>query len=289
MVDFHVHCDYSVDAEGSVDDYARAAIARGLAYICFTTHCDLDPARRSHDGKIRHKGRIVDVTSDWLESYIDEVSAARKAYAGRGLGIMCGLEIGFVPGIEDMIESVTDSHGFDFIIGGVHTLEGVDIVSAGECMDYFRTRTPVEVCKRYYHDLLEAVRSGVFDSIAHLDIYKRCGLDFYGEALNDAHLGFVEPVLDEIAARGTCLEINSGSLRKGLAWPYPSADLMGMAGQAGIAGVTVGSDCHRPGDVGSGLGECLRMALGAGYRNVEIFSRRSSRPVPIRKPYDEAS
>jgi histidinol phosphatase-like PHP family hydrolase len=43
VADYHCHCDYSVDAEGSVDEYCQAAIRRNLAEICFTTHFDANP------------------------------------------------------------------------------------------------------------------------------------------------------------------------------------------------------------------------------------------------------
>ena len=287
MVDFHVHCDFSIDAEGAIEAYARAALGKGLTHICFTTHCDLDPARRHHDGRVRYKGKIVDVTSGWLESYKDEVREAQDTYAGQGLSIMCGLEVGYVPGIEHMIESVLDSEGLDFVIGGVHTLEGIDIVSSRECNDYFSTRAPVQMCELYFHDVLEAVRCDLFDAIAHIDIYKRCGLDFYGEPLNQAHEGFIEPVLGEIAERGISLEINSGGLRKGLRWPYPSADLMALAREAGVRGITIGSDCHRPEDIGYGLGACLDHALQYGYGAVDVYRGRARSSIPIRKPDDE--
>ena len=65
MVDFHAHCEYSIDAEGTIDQYAQAALKAGLSHICFTTHCDLDPARLEHDGRVRLGGSIVDVNSGW--------------------------------------------------------------------------------------------------------------------------------------------------------------------------------------------------------------------------------
>jgi histidinol-phosphatase (PHP family) len=287
MMDFHVHCDYSIDGEGSVDEYARAALGKGLSRICFTTHCDLDPERRHHDGRVKLKGEIVDVTSPWLESYIEDVRAASRAYAGRGLKVLCGLEVGYVPGIEEMIRSATDPYEFDFLLGGVHTLSGIDIVSAREAPRYFKPRSPRQVCEEYYACLGDAVACGLFDCIAHIDIYKRCGLDFYGEALNEAHRGLVEPVLEEMAKADLSLEINSGALRKGLASPYPSPDILQAARSAGISAITPGSDCHLPEDVGYGLDACLEIARSAGFEKVVVFEGRRPTHIPIEEINDQ--
>jgi histidinol-phosphatase (PHP family) len=287
MVDFHVHCEYSADAGGTIEQYARTALKKGLKHICFTTHCDLDPERRHHDGRVRFKGEIVDVTSDWIASYVEEIREASFRYLDTGLRILCGLEMGYTPGIEHLIEPIIDSFPFDFILGGVHTLAGIDIVSAGESSEYFETRTPRQVCEEYYRDLGEAVTSDLFDCIAHIDIYKRCGLDFYGEPLSTAHRGLVEPVLAEIARRDLSLEINSGGLRKGLRWPYPSPDILKAAREAGVLHVTPGSDCHRPEDVGYGLDDCLAVVRNAGYDEIVVFEARAKMQVPIGQSSDK--
>jgi histidinol-phosphatase (PHP family) len=286
MVDLHVHCDYSIDAEGSVDEYARAALGSGLSHICFTTHCDLDPDRRHHDGRVKLNGEIVDVTSDWLQSYVDEVTAAQRAYAGDGLTILCGLEIGYVPGIERMIEDVIASQVFDFVLGGIHTLSGIDIVSPREAGEYFKSRTPRQVCEEYFDYVEQAIASGLFDCIAHIDIYKRCGLDFYGDSLNVAHRGLIEKSLSGIGQNGMSLEINSGGLRKGLVWPYPSPDILKAAKDAGVTHLTVGSDCHRPEDIGSGLDRCLELGAGAGLGDMVVYESR--RRLSIRSEETDA-
>jgi histidinol-phosphatase (PHP family) len=285
MIDFHVHCDYSVDASGPVAEYAERACTRGLAAVCFTTHCDLDPARRDHDGRVRVAGEIVDVTSDWIGAYVEEVREVSRDFAGKGLLVGCGLEIGYVAGIESLIEAVVRSHRFDYILGGIHTVEGVDIVSSTESPAYFARRTPRKVCEAYYRVMDEAIRSDLFDGIAHFDIYKRCGLDFYGEELNVAHRGLVEPLLEEMAAKSISLEINSGGLRKALRWPYPSPDILREAATAGVTFVTPGSDAHRPDDVGSDLGWCLEIAGRAGFDAVAVFEQRSRRVIPLEEAH----
>jgi len=281
MIDFHVHCDYSSDAKGSAEEYACWALRNGLTAMCFTTHCDLDPKRRHHDGKVRLKGEIVDVTTDWLGHYVKDVREVSARYAGHGLDVRLGLEIGYTPGIEHLISPVIDSFDFDFILGGVHTLEGADIVSSTESREYFAAHGPREMCELYYRDLGEAVATGLFDCIAHIDIYKRMGLAHYGEALDRAHEGLVEPVLAGIAGRGLSLEINSGGFRKGFRWPFPGPDILSLARQAGIEDITPGSDCHTPEEAGYKIAECLEVARQAGYDRIAVFAARKKSHILI--------
>jgi histidinol-phosphatase (PHP family) len=285
MIDYHVHCDYSVDAGGAAHEYVAHAAKNGVRRLCFTTHCDLEPGRRHHDGRVRLRGEIIDVTSDWLASYIGDVKEAAGRAAEDGIVVHCGLEIGFVPGIEKMIEDFIAPFDFDFILGGVHTLRGIDIVSTRESAEYFKGRTPRQVCEDYFHYVREAIAFGVFDSIAHLDIYKKCGLDFYGSDLNTAHAGLLEPVLDRIAGSGLALEVNSAPLRKGVASPYPSLDILTAAREAGVTGLTFGSDCHAPGDIASGIDRCIDLAGRAGYSDVIAFAGRK----PFVIPFEELS
>jgi histidinol-phosphatase (PHP family) len=280
-VDFHAHCEYSIDAQGTVSEYVERALGAGLSHVCFTTHCDLDPARLEQDGRVNLKGTVVDVNSAWLESYIEDVWHARASCAGRGLEVLCGLEIGYVVGIERMVERTTALHGFDFVLCGVHTLAGTDIVSAGESSTYFARRSPRQVCEDYFACLREAVACDLFDSVAHLDIYKRCGLAFYGDELLRAHAGLAEPVLEAMAKKGLCLEINSAGFRRGLRAPYPSVDLLRAARAAGVRDITLGSDCHRPEDVGQGVDLCARAAREAGFDRVTVFEARRRRSMAL--------
>ena len=57
LTDYHMHCDYSVDAIGSIRDYCEASLKRRLAEICFTTHYDLNPESDAIDCYILINGQ----------------------------------------------------------------------------------------------------------------------------------------------------------------------------------------------------------------------------------------
>jgi len=259
------------------------AIERGVSHICFTTHCDLDPQRRHHDGRIRLHGRIVDVTDRWLDHYVSDVRKAARRFDDAGITVLCGLEVGYVPGIEHLIEEFISSEDLDFVLGGIHTLEGIDIVSPREAPDYFSRRKLADLARVYFEYLDAAVESGLFDCIAHIDIYKRCGLAYYGEQIRVAHRGLVEPVLEKMVKQGTGLELNSGGLRKGLPTIYPEHEIVHIARTLGIARIAMGSDAHHPEDTALGLGICNKVALEAGFTDVHFWQERIPRELSLKK------
>ncbi len=91
LADYHMHCDYSVDAVGSIDDYCMAAISRGLAEICFTTHYDSDFEVDFGDNYINVKGERHRVSVEALQPYVDDVRAAHEKFYQSGLSVRLGL------------------------------------------------------------------------------------------------------------------------------------------------------------------------------------------------------
>ena len=85
--------------------------------------------------------------------------------------------------------------------------------------------------------------------------------------------------------RGLTLEINSGGLRRGLNWPYPSPDILKTALDAGLSDITTGSDAHRPDQVGYGIRACLDSARDVGYERTVVFERRVKQQIPIQQAY----
>ncbi len=99
LSDYHCHCDYSIDAVGTIDQFCEAALQRGLAELCFTTHWDTNPLTGSPDNVIRIGGERKPTVPDNLAPYVDDVLRAREKYyqsrslggAGGGIRMVSGL------------------------------------------------------------------------------------------------------------------------------------------------------------------------------------------------------
>jgi histidinol-phosphatase (PHP family) len=274
LLDYHLHPDYSIDAGGSMREYAQAALEKGLGEICFTTHLDLVPERMHLDGFVRICGKFLSVNDRWIPHYLREIEGLRKEYEEKGLVIKAGVEIDYHPKIVGEIRAIVEEYPFDYVLGAVHSLEGHSIAIPEDCRAFCRGRTAEEVCRQYFSLVIEAIQCGLFDTIAHLDLYKRFSYSIYGHAIEQAHLLVWEQVLSAFSSSNVGIEINTGNWRKGLSQPSPSSDqLIDLIG-AGVATVTVGSDAHLPHLVGKDITKAIEFARKAGCLQIHTYSKR---------------
>jgi histidinol-phosphatase (PHP family) len=249
--DSHMHTPLCKHAVGSSLEYAHEAIGAGLAGICFTEHIPFPGDADAHT-----RPRNAD-----LPEYLEIVDTARRLYAQR-LEVRVGLEADFLPGLEPHIAQLTARHDWDYIIGSVHQVGAYAYGVAPEpqhLLEYWRA---------YYDLVIQAAKSGLFDAIGHLDLPKR----WIAPPIN--HLEYALPALDAIAEARLALDFNTSGWRiPALNEAHPTNALLREARVRGIP-LALGSDAHRPADVGSNFGRALELAQNAGYGEVVSFSKR---------------
>lgn len=274
MIDYHIHPGFSIDAdEYSILDYCRRAAEIGLKEICFTPHYEFDPLRKEIDWWVRYNGRVMSIEEDWLPYYIEEVRRAGENFAPLGLKVRAGLEIGFDLGLEERIEGVVNAHPFDFVIGSVHCVDHVAISSERESAPYYAARELNRVAELYFATLRQAVLSGLFDVVGHLDIYRRHGFKYYGPAVLQAHRPYIGEIFKIMAEKNVGLEINTSSARHNQPEFYPNREILELAVAAGIKVFTVGSDAHRISELGRQVGEGLEILAQLGMRAATFTGR----------------
>ncbi|NIM99064.1 MAG: histidinol-phosphatase HisJ family protein [candidate division Zixibacteria bacterium] len=257
--DYHVHPNYSLDATGSIDQYCRRALELGLREICFTTHYDSDPFRKDIDPFMRIDGKIVPLSEESVKRYIEDVKRADEEYDPHGLSVKVGLEVDYAPHIEEQLRKDLADFDLDYRLGSVHCLDHIAITASGEAGSYFKKKSAQEMVSEYYEYLRLAVESGLFDVMAHLDIYKKYGLGFYGKKILSAHRGLVESVLERMAENHLGLEINAGVLRRGQKEFSPGSEILQLALSIGVRIVALGSDAHEVNHLGRGIKEAYRL------------------------------
>lgn len=274
MIDYHVHPDFSQDASGSIEDYCRRAVELGLDEMCFTTHYEPDPARRDM-AFVRVRGQEAALDSDWPERYLGQIEACRRKFPG--VVLRAGVEVGYEMGIEGIVSDFLERYRFDFVLGAVHCLDHVAITSGDE-LDEFKAAygrsTAESVLERYFQYIRAAAGSGLFDCLAHLDIYRKYIDALYGPEFREHAGRLVEPALADIARAGVGIEVNSSALRRGDREPYPAAAIIRQAKNAGVMTFTVGSDAHRPEQLGAGLDKVTRLLSDLGITPARFESRR---------------
>lgn len=250
LSDYHCHCDYSVDAVGTIDEYCQAAVKRGLAELCFTTHYDANPDSERKDYYIRINGEDKPSSPDNLAPYVDDVLTAADKYLAAGLSVKLGVEIGWFPGCEEMVLRLRERFNFHHVLCGIHEINNLCFCCKGwyeRCFAPYDARGLAEV---YFKHAVTAAKSGLFDAIAHLDYYRKYGEDHYGEVLKTAHEPFIGELFAALKESGTALEINTAALRKGLDSYFPRPSILNAARREGVMVRFLGSDAHKPHDVG---------------------------------------
>ncbi|MFW9834551.1 MAG: histidinol-phosphatase HisJ family protein [Candidatus Thorarchaeota archaeon] len=278
MFDYHIHPNYSIDAEGEVEEFCKAAVNQGLKEIAFTTHLDTD--RIAEDCYVNVKGKTVDITSGvWFEDYETTIRTAGDQYQEEGLQVLLGVEVDCFPGVLKALPERFFSTDFDFVIGSVHLLDHIAISANGRAEEAFRKYTMEELGEKYYSILLDSIDLDIFDVLAHIDLYRRYGVEFYGKGIHDLWKPHIQQLSKRMKSKNVGFEINTSSLRRGMQQPMPEERIVRALRNEGIDIVTVGSDAHTPADVGKGIEIAIEMIRKAGFDGPSIFRKRRSRVV----------
>lgn len=278
MIDYHIHTSHSIDAEGKLEDYCKKAIDLGLKEICFTNHCELDPAR--NDSFICFNGKRESFTHENLLRLQDEIHKQRDNNSKLGLNVKFGIEVGYYKGIESRLNELIDGVELDFLLGSVHCLDHICIDSSREYMDYFPKHSAHSMLTNYFQAIEDLVKSDMFHSVAHLDVYKKYGISYYAEEVHEVLESSLRKIYRMMAEKNIALEVNTAGLRR-IDQFYPAPSIIKYAREQGLSMITIGSDAHRVEDLGKGIKEGLKYAKSFGFNSVYSFDKKRSKGVKI--------
>lgn len=258
MIDYHIHPDYSIDAKGSIDEYCRAAIQKGLREIAFTTHVDTDPA--TNDCIISVRGKLVDVRSHvWIEDYENSIRMASEKYSEQGLIVLMGAELDIYPDVTNNLPESFLSTEWDLVIGSMHLIDHLAISKMTDAKEIYSRYDLEDLGNLYYSLLKDTVETSMVNVIGHIDLYRRYGEDYYGEKIHDLWEPHIDALATKMMKYDVGFEINTSSWRKGQREPHPSKELMKSLVGRGVDIVTIGSDAHQPQHVGDGIGRAISL------------------------------
>ena len=223
---------------------------RGLAEICFTTHYDVNPRGLVGDTMMRVDGVSRPADDAALARYVDDVRKAHDQFFPRGLTVVLGIEFGWYRDCEEEAARIRRKFGFDYMLAGVHDIADICFCCTGRYETCFSRYSLENMVELYYRDVISAARSGLFNTIAHLDYYKKYGEKFYGPAIHEAHRPFLADVFSALIESGTAIEVNTAARRRGFDSYYPRNEIINAARRAGVDIAHIGSDAHAPDQVG---------------------------------------
>ncbi|HET7471872.1 MAG TPA: histidinol-phosphatase HisJ family protein [Candidatus Limnocylindrales bacterium] len=267
-LDFHLHTDQSPDSLVPLDAYAAQAVERRIAEIAITDHLDFVP----------------DTPAFAFTSFAARERTVREAaerWAPRGVAIRFGVEITYDRAHEPEIRDHLRRHPYDFVIGSIHVYADSPF-HAARVGAWTAGRPLAEIVAPYFDEVLAAIRSGLFDTIGHLDFVKRYLLPHVTPADLAAAPELYEPLLAALVETGTALEVNTSGLRQAPHETYPAAPIVERYRVLGGTAVSAGSDAHREDSFTAGLEAGYGVVAAAGFGQLAV--RRGGERVHVALP-----
>lgn len=228
--DYHTHSMYS---DGRLlRQMVAAASEAGLAGIGLSDHCivsDRDAMVEARDDI----GFSFDLTHERRRSAIDRLRASVD------IDIYDGVEVDYDPRDADAIEDFLEEADFQYAIGSVHTLEGVNVHN----VSYFADKSEAEraaLVDEYFENVTSLVASGLFDVAAHLDLVERTPA-LRGFA-TESHY---RQVAEAFERSHTITELNAGRVLDDYGEYHPAPAFLDVLQEYDVP-VTVGTDSHTP-------------------------------------------
>lgn len=212
LADMHIHSIYSYDGQMRIESVIKRGLELGLKYLAFTEHIELDQIT------------LKQVVNRY-KCYCEELEILQEKYPN--IKLIKGMEVSNPERHIDELQTLNNLD-LDYILGSNHLL-------------------PREYSKKevllYYKRILQMVKNGGIDAVAHLD-YIRRRID---EVI--LPIGIIEEIFDTIISNDMALEINSSASRRINEFSFPNDEKLKLYQQMGGSKVTIGSDAHRLNEV----------------------------------------
>ena len=270
LADYHVHTPYCGHAKGKIIEYVDAAVSLGMQEIGFADHLG-----RYYLTEIQRRRYW-----DWgmeeraVARYVAELLELREVFHDR-IRIKIGLEVDYVEGAEDLLEPIVNRYPLDFLLCSVHCIPRFGWKHLSSYANHHDTSV---IYKEYFRVARSALRSGLFNALAHPDFIWR----YVGWPRNDSLMPFQEiaETVRTAGETGRCIEINANGFLWSQANPMenrdPFAVLIDECRRYPVP-VTLGSDAHEPAMVGKLFTELTKTLLQKGVTTFTCFTEGKPR------------
>lgn len=265
MYDFHLHSEHSIDSTASMESMVLSAIDKNLKSVCFTDHVDFDSTNLKIDIGFRES------------DYFRNIKQVKYKYA-HDIEILSGVEIGMQPHLFEKYNHFINHNPFDFVLMSIHCIDGVDLHQD----EFISNLEPIEVLEKYYNDMLLCIKNyNNFDVMGHFDYIDRCFLDYSKMPRYDEYYLIISEILKLLIDNGKGIELNTSGILSGLKYFHPKIQILNLYRELGGEIITIGSNAHKPEDVGYEYRTAERMLKELGFKYIHIFKERKKFPINI--------
>lgn len=260
--DYHLHSYFSGDSQAPMKEMIRQAVSLGFTEMCFTEHMDI-----GFPVSAESPAGLFEVNTD---SYLYELLQCRREFSDR-IRIRFGIELGLQPDLSRQIAACANSYDFDFIIGSTHLVKHKDPGS----LSYYDGITTEEGYRAYFQEILDSLRTfSNFDIYGHIDYVIRYSKEKDANYCYDRYADLFDRIIDTLVENGKGIEVNTGGLDKGLKEQHPCTEFLRRYRKKGGEIITVGSDAHRPADIGRHFDRAADALKECGFDYYCTFENR---------------
>ena len=278
LTDCHTHTKISPDSDAKLQDMLNAAQTAGLAAIALTDHIELC---RWHPQKYYNTPPRNE--EDFYEYGVRfEMAMAQNAVAKAmdtgGVQVISGIELG-EPNVDiRLAERVYLDKRLDFVIASLHELP--------HKLDFYFLDYAKEDADALLTDYFETLRSiagqDCYDVLGHITYPLRYMEGDAGIAVDMAkYRDTIADTFKTVIARGKGIELNTSGYRQTYGKPFPDEDLLRLYKDLGGEMLTLGSDAHKPEDVGAGIAQGAALAKSVGFDRVCYYLHHEPQFLPL--------
>jgi len=256
--DNHMHTSFSPDSNAPMESMIKGAIRKNFQEIVFTDHLDFD-----------FPGDPELFLFD-LDQYLLTFNELKDKYH-KEIKILLGIEIGAQPHITKQINKVLTKYPFDFVICSTHTVSGINCSKN----EFFSEALPKVSYVKYFEGLLSNLKHlNNYDVCGHLDFITRYNPFGTKKLSYNEYADIIDTILKNIIESGHGIELNTSGYRYGLNQTHPSLEILQRYRQMGGEIITVGSDAHKPEDIGANFTTAYQLLKTAGFNYITRFKER---------------
>lgn len=269
-MDLHTHTNLSPDSDAALGEMLRAAQEMALPVFAVTDHIELCRwySQGFYGTQPRNEEDFYDYAARWEQAM--EQNRRARMLAGGSLRFVSGIELGEPDADFALAESLYRDVRLDFTIASLHELQGkLDFYF----LDYTR-EDPEALLDAYYDALYAIAKWGFFDVLGHITYPLRYICGDAGIAIDEArYRERIAEIFRTVIAGGKGIELNTSGYRQKYGKPFPDEALLRLYKDLGGSVLTLGSDAHRPEDVGAGIADGAALAGACGFDKVCFFIR----------------
>lgn len=264
MYDYHTHSSFSDDCSTPMMDMIESAWRLGINEIAVTDHYDPDYAEQ-----------IIPFELD-IPGYHKALNEAKEKYKDK-IKVLKGIEIGIQHGdIMEKCRRTAKAFDYDFILGSFHCAEGFELYGN----NFFKGRSAEDAYVAFYSYMLDCLKKYKdYDVLGHFNV-----IDRYTDRIPDSsgYKDLVEEILKLIISDGKGIEINTSSFRYGMGErTTPAKEILQRYKELGGEIITIGSDAHRPKDLGYYFEHAVEMIKDTGIKYLATYEQRKLKLVSL--------